>query len=127
VIDIYSIFNLDKDYANPIEPSVYGGDKITNNILKIMKEYNWKKEGYTVFANTDYHEEEYKDIEVEITKEEKERMRNGWGPFLSKMRLETKSSDEDEEEEKKEEKKSDEKESDTKDNESYRSKTPSKK
>jgi hypothetical protein len=39
LIDLRLICNEDKDYANPIEPSVQGGEKITNAILQVVKEF----------------------------------------------------------------------------------------
>jgi len=36
VIDLYQTFTNPEDYANPIEPGVPGGDKITNNIIDII-------------------------------------------------------------------------------------------
>jgi len=36
VIDLYTIFDQAEDYANPIEPSAQGGDKISENILSVV-------------------------------------------------------------------------------------------
>lgn len=38
VLDLRPMFNDPRDYANPIEPSVQGGDKLTDRILQIVNE-----------------------------------------------------------------------------------------
>ncbi|MCI0418325.1 MAG: SGNH/GDSL hydrolase family protein, partial [Acidobacteria bacterium] len=38
LIDLRLVCNEDRDYANEIEPSVHGGEKITDEILKVVKE-----------------------------------------------------------------------------------------
>ena len=40
LIDLRLICNEDKDYSNPIEPSVHGGEKINNAILQVVKEFD---------------------------------------------------------------------------------------
>lgn len=37
LIDLRIICNRDKDFANPIEPSEHGGEKITDAILRVVK------------------------------------------------------------------------------------------
>jgi hypothetical protein len=39
LIDLRLICNEDKDYANEIEPSAHGGEKITNAIINVVTEY----------------------------------------------------------------------------------------
>ncbi len=46
-----NIFNSDLDYANPIEPSHYGGDKLTNNIVDIILQ---NPKSYQVYSSTIY-------------------------------------------------------------------------
>jgi hypothetical protein len=50
LIDLRLICNVEEDYANPIEPSVYGGEKITNAILKVVSECDSGKPGKIVFT-----------------------------------------------------------------------------
>jgi len=42
VVDLAWIFHSRKDYANAIEPSSWGGDKISNNIIKVLNEHDFK-------------------------------------------------------------------------------------
>jgi len=42
VIDLASVFNRPEDYANSIEPSAQGGDKISNNIIKVLEEHDFR-------------------------------------------------------------------------------------
>ena len=68
VIDVYSLFSEAKDYANPIEPSIYGGDKITHNIINLVSFHGMGGSGF-VYAENGYHQEECRDpIEGEDTK-----------------------------------------------------------
>jgi hypothetical protein len=58
VIDVYNIFDRAEDYANPIEPGVCGGDKLTHNILRAVYDI---KRGFThrvEYAFKEYHPEE---------------------------------------------------------------------
>ena len=50
LIDLRLICNEDKDYANPIEPSVHGGEKIANTILEVVKEFDSCKPRAIVFT-----------------------------------------------------------------------------
>lgn len=43
LIDLRTVCNENKDYANPIEPSAHGGEKITDAILKVVKEYHYAR------------------------------------------------------------------------------------
>lgn len=60
VIDLYQVFTNAEDYANPIEPGVPGGDKITNNIIDIISQYDtpdgasWASKPHTVFQSRNY-------------------------------------------------------------------------
>ena len=49
IIDLRLVFNESQDYANPIEPSVKGGQKIVNVILNVIKEHNFNQEYTQVF------------------------------------------------------------------------------
>ncbi|MDJ0659220.1 MAG: SGNH/GDSL hydrolase family protein [Crocosphaera sp.] len=49
LIDLRLVFNESQDYANPIEPSVKGGQKIVNAILNVIKEHNFNQEYTQVF------------------------------------------------------------------------------
>ena len=40
VIDLRKFFTSDRDYANPIEPSVEGGDKLATTIRRVALEAN---------------------------------------------------------------------------------------
>ncbi|MGH7908257.1 MAG: SGNH/GDSL hydrolase family protein [Thermodesulfobacteriota bacterium] len=50
LIDLRLICNEDGDYANEIEPSVYGGEKITDAILEVVKEFDSRKSRTIVFT-----------------------------------------------------------------------------
>src|SRR3972149_6612342 len=50
LIDLRLICNEDRDYANEIEPSVHGGEKITDAILKVAKEFDSRKTRTVVFT-----------------------------------------------------------------------------
>ena len=50
LIDLRLICNEDRDYANEIEPSVYGGEKITNAIMNVVREYDSSKTRTIVFT-----------------------------------------------------------------------------
>jgi len=53
VIDLAAIFDRNEDYANSIEPGVLGADKLTANIINIVRNHDWST-GYAVFADTKY-------------------------------------------------------------------------
>jgi hypothetical protein len=53
VIDLATVFDQDHDYANPIEPGVMGADKLTSNIIRIVREHPWE-EGHRVYADRTY-------------------------------------------------------------------------
>ena len=50
LIDLRAIFNSEWDYANPIEPSAQGGDKISENILHILQTHDFDRGEHRVFA-----------------------------------------------------------------------------
>ena len=50
LVDLRLICNEDRDYANEIEPSVYGGEKITNAIMNVVREYDSSKTRAIVFT-----------------------------------------------------------------------------
>eukprot|EP01084_Bolivina_argentea_P135312 238461_1 len=58
VIDLRYIFDKKEDYANSIEPGVPGGDKITNNIIHIVKNHDfnkeYNKEKYVIYKINNY-------------------------------------------------------------------------
>jgi len=53
-VDLQAVFDSDRDYANPIEPSVYGGDKISENIIHVLSEHDFSGPGriYAVNQNS---------------------------------------------------------------------------
>lgn len=53
VIDLATVFDQEQDYANPIEPGVPGADKLTANVIKIVREHRWD-EGHRVYAERTY-------------------------------------------------------------------------
>ena len=50
LIDLRAIFNSEWDYANPIEPSAQGGDKISENILHVLQTHDFDRREHKVFA-----------------------------------------------------------------------------
>lgn len=50
VIDLRQVCNKPEDYANPIEPSVVGGGKIAESIVKALEEGRFKGEGAHIAA-----------------------------------------------------------------------------
>ena len=49
LIDLRLTCNESQDYANPIEPSSIGGEKITNAIMNVVLEHNFQKPYTQVF------------------------------------------------------------------------------
>ena len=49
LIDLRLTCNEPQDYANPIEPSAIGGEKITNAIMNVVLEHNFQKPHTQVF------------------------------------------------------------------------------
>jgi lysophospholipase L1-like esterase len=50
LLDLRLICNEDADYANEIEPSVAGGEKITDVILKVVEEHDFSRRRTEVFC-----------------------------------------------------------------------------
>ncbi|KAL9646161.1 hypothetical protein ABK040_008038 [Willaertia magna] len=50
VIDLRYLFSEYNDYANSIEPSHQGGEKIANVIMEILKNHNRQKPNTTIYA-----------------------------------------------------------------------------
>jgi hypothetical protein len=50
LLDLRLICDQDADYANPIEPSVHGGEKISAAILRVVSEHNFSRRRTEVFA-----------------------------------------------------------------------------
>jgi GDSL-like lipase/acylhydrolase family protein len=48
LIDLRLICNVEEDYANPLEPSAHGGEKITDAILKVVTEFDSGKPGMII-------------------------------------------------------------------------------
>ena len=50
VVDLRIIFNEDRDFANPIEPSMLGGAKMTKVIKRIAYEHKFSLKKTVVFT-----------------------------------------------------------------------------
>ncbi|CAF3299962.1 unnamed protein product [Rotaria sp. Silwood2] len=50
VIDLKTIFNDPKDYANSIEPGVQGGMKIVENILYVVNHHRFDEKICSIYA-----------------------------------------------------------------------------
>ncbi|MCX8517151.1 MAG: SGNH/GDSL hydrolase family protein [Rhodoferax sp.] len=50
VLDLRQVCNRPEDYANPIEPSVVGGEKIAQSIVKALEEGRFNGEGAHIAA-----------------------------------------------------------------------------
>lgn len=50
LIDIKSLFSSKEDYANPIEPSTQGGDKLSDTIIKVVKNHNFQSKNTTIYT-----------------------------------------------------------------------------
>ena len=50
VIDLRLICNESDDYANEIEPSVQGGQKIARAIARVVQEHDWQKKLTAIYA-----------------------------------------------------------------------------
>jgi hypothetical protein len=51
VLDLRLICNEDRDYANPIEPSVHGGDKIAATIARLVADHDFRRSRTEIFAS----------------------------------------------------------------------------
>ena len=49
MIDIKTLFNDKEDYANPIEPSTQGGDKLSDVIIKVVKNHNYQNKITSIY------------------------------------------------------------------------------
>ena len=60
VIDLRHVFDRKEDYANSIEPGVPGSDKLTNNIVHILKHHDFQR-NYNRKQDVIYKLKEYSD------------------------------------------------------------------
>jgi hypothetical protein len=51
LLDLRLICDEDSDYANPIEPSVQGGEKISAAIRRLMREHDFSRQCTEVFIS----------------------------------------------------------------------------
>jgi len=87
VIELGTLFDKPQDYANPIEPGVPGGDKITNNIIKIIRERGFEN-GHQVYCYKDYSEQDVMYATRELAKEtEEDRKRKLYEEFQRREAL----------------------------------------
>ncbi|EAZ94179.1 SGNH/GDSL hydrolase family protein [Crocosphaera chwakensis] len=49
IIDLRLVFNESQDYANPIEPSMQGGQKLVNVILNVIENYDFNQQYTRIF------------------------------------------------------------------------------
>ncbi|CAM4795138.1 unnamed protein product [Rotaria magnacalcarata] len=54
VIDLKTIFNDPKDYANSIEPGVRGGEKIVENILYVVNNHRFDENICSIYARMNH-------------------------------------------------------------------------
>jgi lysophospholipase L1-like esterase len=52
LLDLRLICDRDEDYANPIEPSAKGGDKIASAIVRLLKDHDFARSRSEVFAKS---------------------------------------------------------------------------
>lgn len=50
MIDLKTIFNDPKDYANAIEPGVAGGEKIVHNIVYLAEHHRFAESICSIYA-----------------------------------------------------------------------------
>jgi lysophospholipase L1-like esterase len=50
IIDLRVLFDSSKDYANPIEPSAIGGDKLASTIAAVLAEHDFESRRSVVFG-----------------------------------------------------------------------------
>jgi hypothetical protein len=50
LIDLRLVCNEDADYANPIEPSSHGGDKIVRAVARLLREHDFSRRRTEVFV-----------------------------------------------------------------------------
>ena len=54
MIDLKTLFNDPKDYANAIEPDVQGGAKIVENIVQVVNHHRFDEQICSVYAKQKY-------------------------------------------------------------------------
>jgi hypothetical protein len=52
IIDLRQIFTSTSDYANPIEPSAIGADKLSSYILEIVQNHNVTQLHTIIYGNS---------------------------------------------------------------------------
>jgi hypothetical protein len=50
LLDLRTLFNEDADFANPIEPSAQGGEKLAKAILQVVEEHQPSRPRSSIFA-----------------------------------------------------------------------------
>ncbi len=53
LLDLRTLFNEDADFANPIEPSAHGGEKLARAILQVVDEHDFARPRATIFSAAD--------------------------------------------------------------------------
>ena len=53
LLDLRTLFDEDADFANPIEPSAQGGEKLSRAILQTVEEHDFAHPRSTIFAAAD--------------------------------------------------------------------------
>ena len=53
LLDLRTLFDEDADFANPIEPSAQGGEKLARAILQVVEEHDFAHPRSTIFAAAD--------------------------------------------------------------------------
>jgi hypothetical protein len=51
ILDLRAICNADDDFANPIEPSSQGGEKIAKSVLRLVQSYDFTQNASSVFVD----------------------------------------------------------------------------
>lgn len=51
ILDLRQVFTENKDYANPIEPSQLGGQKIAKLIKKVVSGHDWEKNVTVIYKD----------------------------------------------------------------------------
>lgn len=50
LLDLRTLFDQDADFANPIEPSAQGGEKLARAILQVVDEHDFARQRSTIFT-----------------------------------------------------------------------------
>jgi len=77
IIDLARVFNHAQDYANPIEPSVFGGDKISNNIIHVLNSHPLDKRVSATFGSCAYSATHFPDASFACPRGENDTMASG--------------------------------------------------